>query len=256
MDIQFGRTAADYAKHRQGFPDIFFDKLLADQIVRVDDKLLDLGTGTGTIARGFAKLGCNVTGIDPSIELLQEAELLANAESCDPTFIKGTAENTKMEADEFDIVTAGQCWHWFDGVKASVEAKRILKPDGLLIIAHFDWLPLNGNVVSATEHLIEKYNPRWSMGGGTGIYPIWPRHIGDAGFVDIRTNSYDVDAYYTHEAWRGRIRASAGIAASLGKSQVEQFDQQLAKMLAVDFADEKLVIPHRIFIVIGRKPET
>jgi hypothetical protein len=42
-------------------------------------------------------------------------------------------------------------WPWFGG--------HILKPGGKLVIAHFDWLPLTGNVVEATEELILQYNP-------------------------------------------------------------------------------------------------
>ena len=52
MAIDFGKTAADYAKHRVGFPDRFFDRLFSDRIVAKGDRVLDLGTGTGTIARG------------------------------------------------------------------------------------------------------------------------------------------------------------------------------------------------------------
>ncbi len=253
MEIKFGKTASDYATHRQGFPESFFDRLIENQIVNKDNRLLDIGTGTGTIARGFAIKGCEVYAVDPSVELLEQARLLAENEGCNPVFSEGTAEKTKMSSGKFDVVTAGQCWHWFDRTKASQEIKRVLKPNGLLIIAHFDWLPLKGNVVAATEALIQKHNPAWTMGGGTGIYAEWPRDIGEAGFQDIETSSYDVSAIYTPENWRGRIRASAGVAASLSESKVEQFDREHAEILAGQFPDDKLEIPHRVFMVVGRK---
>jgi len=254
MDIQFGKTARDYATHRQGFPESFFDGLMEQKIVNAGDRLLDIGTGTGTIARGFSRRGCDVVGLDPSAELLQQAKILAQAEACDPVFVEGRAEATKLNPASFDVVTAGQCWHWFNSAKTAQEVKRLLRPDGLLIIAHYDWLPLRGNVVKATEALIEEHNPKWTMGGGTGIYPEWPRDVGEAGFQDIETSSYDVNAIYTPENWRGRIRASAGVAASLTDRNVVQFDQQLAEILADQFPGDELVIPHRVFMVTGRKP--
>ena len=36
----------------------------------VHDALLDLGTGTGTLARGFARRGCTVTGLDAATTLI------------------------------------------------------------------------------------------------------------------------------------------------------------------------------------------
>ncbi len=254
MDIKFGKTAKDYARHRQGFPSCFFDGLLENSTIKPGDRLIDLGTGTGTLARGFAHRGCIVTGIDPAPELLEQARQLAMDEGCMPEFSVGTAENTGLEAGIADVVTAGQCWHWFNPQTATAEIKRILKPEGILIIAHFDWLPLKGNVVEATEQLIKSFNPQWNMDKGTGIYPEWPRHLGEANFSDITTCSYDINAIYTPEDWRGRIRASAGIAASLSDENVADFDAALKARLETDFPGELLAIPHRVFIVRAYSP--
>jgi len=57
MAIDFGKTASDYARHRAGFPDAFFERLFSDGTVRPGQSVLDLGTGTGTVARGLALRG-------------------------------------------------------------------------------------------------------------------------------------------------------------------------------------------------------
>src|ERR1700680_118132 len=46
MPVDFGKTAADYAQHRAGFPDQFFDRLFRSGIATKTDRVLDLGTGT------------------------------------------------------------------------------------------------------------------------------------------------------------------------------------------------------------------
>src|SRR5579864_7885414 len=74
--IDFGKTAADYAKHRAGFPEAFFERLAAAGVIRTGMKALDLGTGTGSVARGLARRGLEVTGLDKSIVLMEQAKLL------------------------------------------------------------------------------------------------------------------------------------------------------------------------------------
>ncbi len=153
-----------------------------------------------------------------------------------------------------DIVTAGQCWHWFDRSAAATELRRVLKPGGSIVITHFDWIPLPGNIADTTETLIRQFNPEWRFHGGHGVYPYWLTDVARAGFVDILTRTYDEDALYSPVAWRGRVRASAGIAASLPPDKVESFDIALKQVLASDFPGERLAIHHRIFTLIARKP--
>lgn len=249
--VDFGRTATDYATHRAGFPQAFFDLLADRRYARPGQTALDLGTGTGTVARGLARLGLNVMGIDPSNALLAEARALDRAADIGVTYRAGTAEATGAGDRSIDLVTAGQCWHWFDRDRAAAEAVRVLRPRGRLLIAHYDWLPLPGNVVSATEALILRHNPGWPGGGGTGIYPVWLADLAGAGFSNLETASFDVAQDYSHEAWRGRIRASAGVAATLSEAQTGEFDRALAAMLGSDFPEDPLSVPHRVWLATG-----
>jgi ubiquinone/menaquinone biosynthesis C-methylase UbiE len=252
-NLDFGKTASDYRKYRAGFPASFFESLNERAYLQGGDVVVDLGTGTGSIARGLTAVGCQVTGIDPSRELLKQAAEIADEACLSVNWVKGTAEATGLTAESVDFVTAGQCWHWFDSYRAITEICRILKPSGRLLIAHFDWLPLRGNVVWHTEQLIKEANPEWKMDGGCGVYPEWYRHLGEGGFSDIESLTYEESIAYTHEAWCGRIRASAGIGGTLSPEAVDAFDIRHRAMLSEDFPDEILQVPHRIFVVSGRK---
>ena len=246
MKIDFGKTSEDYRTYRRGFPQSFFDTIEKLGIINGRDSLLDVGTGTGTLARGFARKGLNVTGLDISESLLIEARSISKDENLDIQYRHGFAEKTEFPDNTFDIVSAGQCWHWFERDKTARELKRILKPEGSFIIAHYDWIPLDGNVVEHTEKLIMKHNPRWNMGGGTGMYPLWFKDVSLAGFVNIKSFTFDTVEIYSKEAWRGRIRASAGVSASLSDKEVEVFDKELADYLSEINGDD-LEIPHRVF---------
>ena len=254
MKPDFGLTAQDYAQHRAGFPESFFERLAALGIGNQGQHVLDLGTGTGTLARGFAKRGCKVMGLDPAEKLLAKAEALDASEGVSMEYRVGYAEDTGLPGQSFDVVTAGQCWHWFDRPRAAAEITRLLRPDGRLVIAHFDWIPLPGNIVRATEELIEPHNRKWDMGWGMGIHPQWLRDLGEAHYREIETFSYDINVPYTPEAWRGRIRASAGVGGTLSPEEVERFDAEHAVLLAQRYPGNRLEIPHRVFAVISRPP--
>lgn len=94
------------------------------------------------------------------------------------------------------------------------------------------------------------------MGRGLGIHPFWLRDLGEAGYRGLETFSYDVEVPYTPEAWRGRIRASAGVGGSMTPERVEGFDEELGRLLASRFPGALLRVPHRVFAVFARAPES
>ncbi len=247
MKVDFGRTAADYARHRAGFPEELFERLAARGIGRPGQRVLGLGSGTGSLARGFARAGARVTALDISEDLLAQARALAAEEGVEIETLCAPAEDSGLAAARFEVVSAGQCWHWFDRPRAAAEARRLLAPGGTLAICHFDWLPRPGNVVAATEALIEAHNPAWTLGGGDGFYPAWAADAAGAGFDAIESFSFETSVRYDHQAWRGRIRASAGVGGSLSAEAVATFDRALAVRLAAEFPGEPLQVPHRCF---------
>ena len=50
----------------------------------------------------------------------------------------------------------------------------------------------------------------------------------------------------------GRIRASAGVGASMSTEQVNIFDTELAELLAKNFSSEPLSVPHRVFALMAK----
>ncbi|MCH7901685.1 MAG: methyltransferase domain-containing protein [Acidobacteria bacterium] len=248
--VDFGRTAVDYERHRPGFPESFFDRLLRDGWIAAGQRALDLGTGTGSLALGFAARGLEVTGLDIAPQLLKVARQAAVGCELSAHFVEGRAEATGQNDASFDLVSAGQCWWWFDTDDAIQEANRILAPGGRLLICNFSYLPLPGNVADRTEELILRHNPGWPKAGWRGVHPEQVQALDRGGFRQVESFSYVTDVPFSHVGWRGRIRTCNGVGSALSTEKVERFDAELAELLAREFPG-KLWVPHRVFATSG-----
>jgi len=254
MGFDWSKTAEDDHGLRIGLPARLFDVLAARGIGERGQKLVDLGTGVGQFARDFARRGVEVTAVDASETLIEAARRQSEKQDVRMDYVVAEAERTGLPAKSFDVVSAAEAWEWFDRPKTIREVKRLLKPAGWLVIVSFDWLPLRGNVVTATEALIEKYNPEWRWGGGTGIYPEWLRHIRAGGFSDLETFSFDVTHDYSHDHWTRRVSSSSAVRASLSPDEVHRFTETLRTALADQFPDEAVPVMHCCWVISARVP--
>lgn len=243
--IDWGKSADDYALYRSGPPDSFYQKLYALGIGHSQQKILDLGTGTGILARHFAKQGAIVTAIDISAEQIAIAIDLTKKEELQINFSISPAEKTPFAANSFDIITANQCWIYFDKQQVAQEVKRLLDTNGLLLISSYHWLTQQSMIAIETEKLMFKYNPQWDAYNWNGNIQIDPPWI-EEHFILRDWFYYDEAIPFTQEQWRGRIRASRAMMPTLTAEEVKKFDQE-HELLLKQIADEQFFIPHRIY---------
>jgi SAM-dependent methyltransferase len=242
-DIDWSRTSADYAKHRPGPPDSFFAKLQALGVGLPGQRILDLGTGTGLIARRLARQGAKVAGIDIATGQLVEARRLAEAEGLSIDFREAPDEAPPLADGSFDAVTANQCWLYFDKEKLLPRLRRLLAPGGLIAISHFSWLPRRDPIAAASEAIVLEHNPAWTGGDWDGEVPLPPDWMTPD--LEIRGFfAYDEAIPFTAESWRGRMRACRGVGASLGPEAVAAVDRDLAQWLA-SHAGDRFTVLHR-----------
>lgn len=253
--VDFGRAAEDYRTYRTGPPAKLFERLAEVGVGVPGQRIVDLGTGTGNVARRLAQRGCEVVGVDTSETLVEIAKSLDREAGVEISYRVAAAERTGLDAVGFDGVFASQCWAYFDANKATREVRRLLRPGGWLVIAQFDWLLLPGNLVEATEELIAKYNPERSDDDGSGLHPSWLQGLRRNAFVDVETFSFDVSLTLSPEQWRGRVRSSAAVAASLPPNVVPRFDQSLRGIMEASFNDDPLQVPHCVWAIVCRKPK-
>ena len=97
--------------------------------------ILDVGVGNGASSKYLKKHFPNsqVLGIDISSTAIRAAAQLAESGL---SFEVKNVENTDLPVGEFDLITAFQThFHWSDLTQAFLELKRILKSDGIILLA-------------------------------------------------------------------------------------------------------------------------
>lgn len=242
--IDWGKTSPDYARFRPGYPEGFYQVLRGMGVGLPGQRLLDLGTGTGVVARAMARAGCQVTGIDPSSAQILEAARLAMEEGLPIDLRVGRAEETGLPSHAWDILIAAQAWLYFDRDAVVAEAFRLLAPGGRLVTCHMCWLPRVDPIARRTEELVLRFNPQWSAADFSGEIPVHPSWIRED-FVVSGMCFYDEPIAYTRETWRGRIRACRGVGAALDIDEVERFDQEHARLLEAS-VPEQFTVLHRL----------
>jgi SAM-dependent methyltransferase len=242
--IDWSRTSTDYAAHRPGPPQRLFEVLAALGIGRPAQRVLDLGTGTGLVARELARRGATVTGIDIAPGQIEAARCSAEDEGLAVDFVVAAAEATPFAEASFEVAIASQCWMYFDVERTLAELRRVLISDGLLVTTHFSWLPRADPIARASEALVLAANPQWQGGDWSGTIASEPTWAAGRARVEAMF-WFDADVPFTRASWRGRMRACRGVGATLAVPEVAAFDAALAAWLDTH-APPAFTIRHRI----------
>jgi len=131
MKDNFSKQADLYAKYRPNYPQELYDYILANCEGR--SHAWDCATGNGQVAEVLARYFEQVQATDISEKQLANAAVANNI-----NYSVSKAEKTAFSEDHFDLITVGQALHWFDFELFFKEAKRVLKPNGTLVVWGYD----------------------------------------------------------------------------------------------------------------------
>ncbi|MBQ8409725.1 MAG: class I SAM-dependent methyltransferase [Clostridia bacterium] len=240
--FDWGKTSSDYAKYRDIYPEMFYDKIIERNLCVKGQRVLDLGTGTGVLPRNMYRYGAEWTGTDISENQIAQAERLARQAGMSIDFRAIATEDIAFPDCSFDVITACQCFWYFDHEKVMPKLAKMLKPGGRLLILYMAWLPFEDKIAGASEELVLKYSPNWS-GARETKKPIHISNVVYDYFDMVGHEEYDLAVPFTREAWHGRLRACRGVGASLSEEQLARWDKEHRALLS-DIAPERFEVLH------------
>ena len=202
---QFGSTAQAYltsAVHARGAD---LERLLELGRKRPGARALDLGCGAGHAGFALAEAGMQVTAYDLSAPMLEVVAQEAQRRGLQGLQTRqGAAERQPFDDAAFDlIVTRFSAHHWLDLPGALGEARRVLRPDGTLVVidAVAPESPLLDTLLQTVEMLRDASHVRDYRESE------WRAMLQAAGFAAPETQRWTLPMVF--DTWVARMRTPA-----------------------------------------------
>jgi SAM-dependent methyltransferase len=240
----FSKQAAGYAKFRPRYPQELFDYL--GSIAPSRQLAWDCATGNGQAAVGLASVFDHVIATDAS------DKQIANAQSNQTVQYRvAAAENSAIASETIDLIMVAQALHWFDLDRFYLEARRVLKPDGVLAASAYNLL----HIEPAVDAIVNRYY--YEVVG-----PFWPperelieRFAGlSFPFHEIDTPQFEMTVQWDLDHLLGYLRtwsSTQRFIAEKGSDPLEQIMDELRSTWGR--RDKTRSVTWPLIVRIGRK---
>jgi SAM-dependent methyltransferase len=220
----FSGVSAAYAAFRPRYPDALFDALAA--LAPAREAAWDCGTGSGQAALGLARHFTRVIATDAS-----DAQIAAATPHPRVTYRVAPAESSGLEDRSVDLVAAAQAVHWFDRPRFWREARRVLRPNGVVAV----WTYGRFEVTPEIDRVVQRFY-REVVG------PFWPPERKlveeryktlDFPFAELPAPELAIEGRLTLDQVAGYIRtwsATRGYIARHGRDPVDDLVAELAPL--------------------------
>ncbi|MET9325183.1 class I SAM-dependent methyltransferase [Tsukamurella sp. NPDC003166] len=120
--LSFGAIAEDYDRLRPRYSEVTLDA------IATGGSALDVGAGTGILARQLRDRGMDVLAVEP------DGAMAALARTTGVPAEVATFEEWDDRGRTFDLITFGQSFHWVDADRAIPRFLELLNPGGRVVL--------------------------------------------------------------------------------------------------------------------------
>jgi SAM-dependent methyltransferase len=235
--------------------------------IRADDRVLDIGCGTGRTTRDAARSAGegSALGVDLSASMIERARELARAERVhNVAFEQGDAQVHRFPEDGFDLAISRFGTMFFDDpVAAFANIAVALRPAGRLVMMvwqeheHNEWsvaieraLGREGSPVPTPES-----RAPFSLADQATVEAI----LGAAGFGEATFTDVQQPVYYGPDVamaleWVGGFSSTRELLTRLGAAAAERALERLREALAAHASERGVWFDSRAWIVEARRP--
>lgn len=203
----FSGHAALYAQFRPTYPDALFAYLASAAPAR--DCAWDCATGNGQAAGSLARHFDRVIATDASAQQIGNAQPFERVE-----YRVARAEHSGIASGSVDLVTVAQALHWFEIPAFFAEAKRALKPNGIMAA----WTYALMSITPGVDEIVEHYYSQTTAG-------FWPpeRQMVDDGyrgvefpFEEVVPPSFEIAELWPRDQVLGYLRSWSATQKLIG----------------------------------------
>jgi SAM-dependent methyltransferase len=247
---RFETTAKTYAAHREPYPDSFFAAAAKRLSLTGREALIDLGTGPGLLAIGFAPYVARIVGVDPEPAMVAEARDAAMSAGLTFPVHLMRAEDVGAGLGRFDLVTIGRALHWMDREPTLASLQDMLAPGGHILVCG-----ARSAASTPWRDVYERVCVNWSSGGEARNWERHERFFEDSAFVAVGDIVVEQGQELEAEALLERALARSTTSPAVLGDRVEAFKDALRAALAPYFAggraEEIVEAKGRVFARVG-----
>lgn len=181
---RFSDRVEDYLKARPSYPREIVELLERKCGLTHGSTLVDVGCGTGLLARLFCGYGCHVIGVEPNAAMREAGQRCLSGY---PNFqmVDGKAESIPLPATSVDFITAGQAFHWFNHDEARHEFLRVLRPNGWTALIWNDRQFSGSRFAEEYEDLLVRFGTDYAVVHQRGVATLdaLERFFGNSAFA-------------------------------------------------------------------------
>lgn len=221
---RFSNRVENYVKYRPPYPEEIIPFLENTIGLRKDQRIVDIGSGTGMFSELFLKKEYAVTGIEPNEDMRKAAETRLAAY---PGFESRSrlAEQTGLRSDTVDLITIAQAFHWMELEEIKKEFLRILKPGGHILLA-WNLRLQHSSFLKAYEELKQKFGKDYLGGNEKVNEPVIERFFAPK---TMTTHSFTNVQLLDFESLKGQLLSSSYIPLP-GQPSYENMISELAEL--------------------------